>query len=139
MARRAQRPRSATRQFLPSVMIAVSAASGAQAPQSQDLQQVLQRMVRLEQQNREVMAEIRALRQELAANKPAAEAPAVAAADTPAVEERATVQEQRTAQLDQEKVASDHLRPVTLTGMLLMDKYCTGKGAGTDNPTVAPF
>jgi hypothetical protein len=122
-------------------------ASSAHAQASPDLQQVLQRMDRLEQQNqemqqqnREMMAEIRALRQELAGGKPAAETPAPAvAAESGTVEERVEVQEHRTAQLDQEKVSSDHRLPVTLTGMLLMNSYWTGKGAGADNPTVAPL
>jgi hypothetical protein len=109
-----------------------------------DLQQVLQRMDRLEEQNRAMMAEIRALRQELAAGKPAApEAPtaeAAAANGEPAgtIPERVEVQEHRTAQLDQEKVSSDHRLPVTLTGMLLMNSFWTGKGGAGDNPTIAP-
>jgi hypothetical protein len=120
------------------VLASVAASAHAQAPT--ELQQVLQRMDRLEQQNRDMMAEIRALRQELAGAKPAAEGPAVAVAgavETGSVEERVAVQEQRTAQLDQEKVSSDHRMPVTLTGMLLMNSFWTGKGAGADNPTLA--
>ena len=120
------------------------AASGLHAQNAApELQQVLQRMDRLEEQNRAMMAEIRALRQELAAAKPAGtEAAVVAEAEAGeekgTVPERLDVQEHRTAQLDQEKVSSDHRLPVTLTGMLLMNTYWTGKGAAGDNPTLAP-
>ena len=127
----------------------VGVASGLQAQgTAPELQQVLQRMDRLEEQNRAMMAEIRALRQELAASRPAGEAPAAvvaeaagegASGDQGTVQERLDVQEHRTAQLDQEKVSSDHRLPVTLTGMLLMNSYWTGKGAAGDNPTLAPL
>ena len=49
------------------------------------------------------------------------------------------MQEQRTAQLDQEKISTEHKLPLTLTGMLLANAFWTGKGGGgSDNPTIAP-
>ena len=56
------------------------------------------------------------------------------------LEEQVEVQEQRTAQLDQEKISTEHKLPLTLTGMLLANTFWTGKGAGggSDNPTIAP-
>ncbi|HEY1755849.1 MAG TPA: hypothetical protein VGG72_10670 [Bryobacteraceae bacterium] len=111
-------------------------------PAGPDMQQVLQRLDRLEEENRALMTEIRALRQELV-SKPSSTpepAPAQNAADAEAkVEERVEVQEQRTAQLDQEKISTEHKLPLTFTGMLLANTFWTGTGGGgTDNPTIAP-
>jgi hypothetical protein len=127
------------------------AASIANAQSSPDLQQVLERLDRLETQNRELMTEIRALRQQLdsaqaPSGSPPAAAPAAAAATdeatTPAapLDERADVTEQRLAQQDQEKISSEHKLPVTLTGMLLFNSFWTGRGGGNaENPTIAPM
>lgn len=125
-------------------------ASQAQPPSGQ-MQQVLDRLDRLEQENRELMTELRALRAQLgtsnapntAANTAQAPAAAVqAAAAAPAqapLEDRVAVEEQRTAQLDQEKISTDHKLPLTFTGMLLENTFWNGKGsAGGANPTIAP-
>jgi hypothetical protein len=122
------------------LLLAVGAAPlSAQTP---DLQQVLQRLDRLEEQNRELMTELRALRQQLAAAQPSAPATQAAVPPSPAPEplqDQVEVQEQRTAQLDQEKISTDHKLPLTLTGMLLENSFWTGKGAGGQaNPTIAP-
>jgi hypothetical protein len=170
-------------------LLAAAAASPARAqtqtsppaqPASADLQQVLQRLDRLEEQNRALMTEIRALREELSTNSSAksehagepvaAGPPQVSGHDegrsgpvplvsksgaapestpAPAAQEAATVQEQvqeqvevqqqRTAQLDQEKISTEHKLPLTLTGMLLANSFWTGKGGGggAENPTIA--
>lgn len=112
------------------------AVSFAEA-QTPDLQFVLQRLDRLEAQNQELMSEIRALRQQLGGTTPSAPE---AAQPTPEVktEERVEVQGQQIAQLDQEKVSTDHRLPLTLTGMALFNAFWTGRnGGGADNPTVA--
>jgi hypothetical protein len=136
--------------LLLSALLVSAAASSARAqtqtspsaqPASADLQQVLQRLDRLEDQNRALMTEIRALREQLAPKPGPAEATAVpdTATDVAKVEERVDVQEQRTAQLDQEKISTEHKLPLTLTGMLLANSFWTGKGGGgSDNPTIAP-
>ncbi len=148
---------------LVSALLAVSLADAQTPtePQSSEMQQVLQRLDRLEEQNRELMEELRALRQQLAGNQPApanqpvqaAAAPTAPAAPQPAtgtasqaeaqnqapLQDQMEVQEQRTAQLDQEKISTDHKLPLTLTGMLLENSFWTGKGAGGQaNPTIAP-
>ena len=118
-------------------------------PASPDLQQVLERLDRLEQQNRALLMEIMELRTELSRNgttEPAAAAspqdpgpPQAPSPDAPTVAERVDVQEQRTAQLDQEKISTEHKLPLTLTGMLLFNSFWTGKGGGgAENPTTAP-
>src|SRR5580658_2661889 len=203
--------------LLLSALLAAAAASSARAqsqtsppaqPASPDLRQVLERLDRLEQQNRALMTEIVALRAVLSRNgttepgaagpapvsiteegrsgpvpysrngttEPGAAGPAPvsiteegrsgpvpysrngttepgaaaspqvsepaqkpSADDAATVAERVEVQEQRTAQLDQEKISTEHKLPLTLTGMLLFNSFWTGKGGGgADNPTIAP-
>jgi len=133
------------------ILFLAGAASLVQAQPSPDLQQVLERLDRLETQNRELMTEIRALRQQLDSAKPTPESPppeaaaASAQAPPPAAEaaapldERVDVAESRIAQQDQEKISSEHKLPVTLTGMLLFNSFWNGHGAGdSNNPTIAP-
>ena len=147
------------------VLLIIPAAVYAQ--EKSDLEQILERMDRLEQQNRELAAEVRALRSELsdsfgarapgspldAGNSPVA-APAVSAQTAapsnaeassaptvPPLEERVAVQEQRAADLAQSKVQASQRLPVTLTGMLLFNGFMNSQGAGgAQDPLVAsPF
>jgi hypothetical protein len=127
------------------LLLAACAAGTLSAQQPPDLKQVIDRLDRLEAQNQELMAEIRALREQLAAGPAAAPetaaqaAPQTADAETPPqpVADRVAVAERRIADLDQSKVSSDHRLPVTLTGMLLFNAFVNGKGSGgADNPTV---
>jgi hypothetical protein len=111
----------------------MAALAYAQTP---DLQLVLQRLDRLEAQNQELMSEIRALRQQLGAQN--SQAAAQPASET-TTEERVEVHDHQIAQLDQEKISTDHRLPLTLTGMLLVNTFWTGRnGGGADNPTIAP-
>lgn len=140
------------RSLLVSGLAIGGSGSIARAQSSPELQQVLERLDRLEAQNRELLAEVHALQQQVAVAKqspqPAAPEPTAPTAQadngqaqpeaTQSVQDRLTVQDHRIAQLDQEKVSSDHRLPVTLTGMLLMNTFYTGRGAGADNPTIAP-
>ena len=99
-----------------------------------DSGEILKRLERLEQQNREIMEEIRALRQQLA---PAAAA-STAEGDAAPLEERVAVQERRTADLDQSKVGAEHRLPVQLTGTVLFNAFSNGSyGGGQLNPVVA--
>jgi hypothetical protein len=126
------------------LLMAACAAGSLSAQQQPELKQVIDRLDRLEAQNRELMTEIRALRQQLAASQPAPapeSAPQTAEAETPPqpLNERVEVNERRIADLDQSKVSSEHRLPVTLTGMLLFNTFLNGRGAGgADNPTVVP-
>jgi hypothetical protein len=99
---------------------------------------VLERLDRIEAQNRELMTEIQALRQQLAAATPAQQPEA--RAESAPLAERVEAQDQRIAQQDQEKISSEHHLPITLTGMLLFNTFLSGRGAGgQDNPTLAPL
>ena len=114
------------------VLAAVSAAASAQSPP--EMREVLTRLERLERQNAELMNEVRALRQQLAARDPAAAEPAAPVAP---VEERLAVQERRIEEHEQSKVASDQKLPVTLTGTLLFNAFLNGRHSGDQYPTTA--
>jgi hypothetical protein len=124
----------------------------ARAQQQPELQEILQRLDRLETQNRELLDELRALHQQLASppgdrsNNVAPQTPptsttAAASAAVPPpvpIDERVEVNEQRIAQMEQSKVSSDHRLPVTFTGMALFNAFMNGSGSGgADNPTTA--
>ncbi|MBV9397479.1 MAG: hypothetical protein JO062_05845 [Bryobacterales bacterium] len=115
------------------------ARDGGVQPTTADLQLVLQRLDRLEAQNQELMSEIRALREQLGSS--GAAAGAAQTAEPPPqlrVQEQIETSRNQIAQLDQEKISTDHKLPLTLTGMLLFNGFWTGQnGGGADNPTVA--
>ena len=116
------------------------ASPAIRAQDKTDLQQILQRLDRLEQENLKLADEVHALRTELAASRgqpvegqstppPPPEAP---------VEERVQVAEQRVADLSQEKVEASQRFPVSLTGMVLFNAFLNGKNAaGDEDPTTA--
>jgi len=118
------------------------AAGSLSAQQQPELRQVVERLDRLEAQNRELMTEILALRQQLAATQPApADTGQQTAAEVPPqpLSERVEIAERRLAELDQTKVSSEHRLPLTFTGMLLFNTFWNGRDAvGADNPTVVP-
>jgi hypothetical protein len=125
------------------LLLAACAARSLTAQQPAELSTVIDRLDRLEAQNRELMAEIRALRLQLAASQPAPPEIVPQTAETEALPqplaERVEVTERRIADLDQSKISSEHRLPVSLTGMLLFNTFLNGKGAsGADNPVVAP-
>lgn len=94
---------------------------------------ILTRLERLEQQNRELRTEIGALRDQLAERQ---QGPAPAVVEK--LEERVAVAEQRNEEHEQSKLGSDHKLPVTLTGMLLFNAYTNGHAsADTQYPTTA--
>jgi hypothetical protein len=110
-------------------------ATGARAQQAPELKEILDRLERLEAQNRDLLSEIRSLRQQLAGT-PAVEVPPEAPRP---ISERVEVAERRVAELDQVKVGSENRLPVTLTGMLLFNTYWNGRAsAGGQYPVVAP-
>lgn len=111
------------------------------AQQESDMRLILERLDRLEQENRALAAEVNALRNELAAtrgvNSAAAPAqpqtePAQPQEATPSapLDERVAVQEQRTADLAQSKVEAAHGLPISLTGMVLFNSFLNGRSSG---------
>lgn len=114
----------------------VPGVMAAQTREPADLQRILQRLDVLEQQNRELMSEIRALREQIAS---AAAAPAATASQAaPPLTERVGVAEQRIRDLAQTRIESEHHSAVQLTGMVLFNSYMNGKYAGgAQYPTTA--
>jgi len=107
------------------------------APQtSPDMQKIIERLDKLEQENHQLLDEIRELRTELTAATTSAD-PVNASAAAPA-EERLAVQENRTAELEQSKIAASQRFPVSLTGMLLFNAFENGRsGGGSQFPETA--
>lgn len=98
-----------------------------------ELKEILTRLERLEQQNRELVSEVRALREQLASREP----PAGDAAPVP-VEERLALQERRVEEHEESKVSTDHKLPVTLTGTVLFNAFLNGRaGTGQQYPRTA--
>ncbi|HTD43475.1 MAG TPA: hypothetical protein VK687_04805 [Bryobacteraceae bacterium] len=107
------------------------------AQEKSEFQQIIDRLDRLEQENRSLTDEVRALRAELAAHPPgesaAAAAPDVTAPSSPPsapIEERVTIQERRADELAQTKVETSQRFPVTLTGMALFNAFLNGRATG---------
>jgi hypothetical protein len=137
----------------PWYLLLVSIPLALPAQEKTDLQQILERMERLEQQNRNLAAEVRALRDELAVSRPPGVNPApkepLAAGDLgaatgsappspPPIEERVAVQERRTEELTQTKVQTSQRLPVTLTGMVLFNGFLNSRAnGGQQDPTQA--
>jgi hypothetical protein len=127
--------------------------------QQTDLQQILDRLDHLEQENRNLAAEVHALREELAdsrrsavvAASPSATAePPVAAAASQAagpetvsntsasLEDRVAVQERRVDELSQTKVEASQRLPISLTGMALFNGFLNGRAnGGAQDPLIA--
>lgn len=109
----------------------------AQAPPPATLDQILERLTRLESENRALREEVKGLREEVATLKPAA---AAAPVPTPVqqLEERIAIQEKRTEEQAQTKVEASQRFPIRLSGMVLMNAFHNGAAAaGTDTPTTA--
>ncbi|MBI3667325.1 MAG: hypothetical protein HY236_14050 [Acidobacteria bacterium] len=132
-----------TRLFLTALVIG---AMPARSQTAVNLEAITQRLERLEQQNTELLTEVRLLRQELTKAKQetpagALERPAESAstaARLEELEEKLEVQAGRVAEQDQVKVETTHRVPVRLTGMALFNLFSnTQHGGGADNPVVA--
>lgn len=122
-------------------VILLSMAWCAGQGQSQpELREILNRLERLEQQNRELVTEIRSLREQLAAGGPArggGDGAVDVKAAQPTLDERVSVAERRSEEQEQSKLGSDHKQPVTLTGMALFNAFLNGRSSGAQYPTTA--
>jgi hypothetical protein len=109
--------------------------SGIAAAQAQpDLARIVERLDRLEQENRALLEEVRALRAEVATARGGQAAPAPGTT----VEQRLEIQENRIDELAQTKVASAERFPIRLSGMVLFNAFANShQSGGTDYPTVA--
>ena len=106
------------------------------AQTSSEMAGVLERLDRLERQNRELAAEVQTLRAELASVR--SDPPAQAAAAPAPVEQRLDIQEQRIEEQAQSKVESSQRFPIRLTGMALFNAFLDSRqNGGSDYPTIA--
>jgi len=118
--------------LLSALLLALLVSSAAlQAQNSPELSSVLARLDRLEQQNQELLAEIKALRAELTSAH--GETPAAAT-----VEQKLEIQENRIEEQAQSKVESSQRFPLRLTGMALFNAFADSRqSGGSDYPTIA--
>jgi hypothetical protein len=117
------------------ILLVIPALLAAQ--QRSDLQQILDRLDKLEQENRDLVSEIRLLRSELGGPRAAAPADQNAPSTSP-IEERVAVAEQRIEEQAQTKVEASQRLPITLTGMVLFNAFLNGRASGgQQNPTSA--
>jgi hypothetical protein len=127
---------------LSACLLALALTSKAGAQTNPDIQKVLDRLDKLESENRQLLEQIRELRTELT-SKNGVPPPAVPSADStnaapgPSLEERIQVQESRTTELAQSKVESSQRMPIAVTGMLLFNAFDNGKYSGTAQYPVA--
>lgn len=120
------------RRKLCAALIAAVFALGMPLMQAQDndtLKQILQRLNRLETENRALAEEVKALREQLAETRGQPAAP---------VEERLSVVEARVEEQAQTKVEAANKLPIRLTGMALFNSFINGKyNGGSENPATA--
>jgi hypothetical protein len=120
------------RKLLLAAPLALLAPLFAESPPPADLQQILERIQRLEQANQELREEVRGLRAELAARPGKAESSAAP------VEEKVAVLESRVEEQAQTKVEALQRLPIRLTGMVLFNAFLNSKNNnGAQYPTTA--
>jgi hypothetical protein len=124
------------------------------AQNSAEFKEILNRLSKLEQENRELANEVHALREQIANSNPAAVAPLTtpaapsspgaaegnetAAAAAAPVSERLDVTENRVKELEQTKVGASQRFPIKLTGTLLFNAFLNGENSGgAQYPTTA--
>src|SRR5262245_2838430 len=108
-----------------------------------DLASIVERLERLERENRALAQEVKLLRAKLDASDVAAAEPEPAAGATPqaapaSIDERLRIEERRTEELAQTKVESSQKFPIRLTGIALFNAFLNSKQSGAfDYPIVA--
>lgn len=128
--------RTLRKSLWPAAALLIVPISPVVAQEPVDLARILERLDRLEQQNRALLTEIRQLRRELAA---AREDALGESAPPPGVQERLDVQETRTAELAETKVEASQRFPIRLAGMALFNTYLNSAGGGSRYPTYVPL
>jgi len=106
----------------------------ARAQAADPLNQILERLERLEKENHELAEEVRALRRDLA----------MVHADSgqrlAAVEEKTAIQENRVEEQAQTKVEASQRMPLRITGMMLFNTFLNSRQTGgVESPQVAPM
>jgi hypothetical protein len=106
------------------------------AQTSPEIHEILDRLERLEQQNRALSEEVRQLRQDLTAAR--GQTPPAAPSLEDNLKEKVAIDETRTAELDQTKVGASQRFPIRITGMVLFNSFLNSQGSGGQQyPTFA--
>lgn len=109
------------------LFLSLSLAFVATAQNPDQLRSILERLEKLEQENKALRAEVDDLRRRV---PPPTE--------TPTLAERVEVQENRTAELSQTKVEASSRFPISITGMALFNAFRnTSNSGGSQYPTTA--
>jgi hypothetical protein len=117
----------------------LGAGAAVQAQSAPQVQQILDRLDRLEKDNQALLEEVRALRQEVSGLKAPATAEAAPAEAAPSGE-RQQVEQTRIDELAQTKVEASQKFPIRMTGMALFNASLNGRYNGNaENPLVASF
>ncbi len=117
--------------FLLSRMLFLFVPVCAMAQTSAEFKEILDRLTRLEEENRTLANEVHALREQLTASQPVQPS-------QPPENERLDVVEQRVSEQAQTKVEASQRMPIKLTGTLLFNSFLNGRNAdGQEYPTTA--
>ncbi len=96
--------------------------------------QILQRLDTLERENRELIGEVRALKQQINASQaPAAASSSNAQAEQASIPDRVAVAERRIAEQAQTKVEASQKFPISLNGMLLFNAFANNASPPGEN------
>jgi hypothetical protein len=131
--------RSTGRPAWMAAMVLLPMMLSAQPQSSPELKSILDRLDRLEQENRSLSEQVRDLRNQLAAAR-GETAPATPAAEAtaPSTEERLDIQQQRIEEQAQSKVEAYQKFPIRLTDMALFNAFLNSRqSGGFDYPTAA--
>jgi hypothetical protein len=105
--------------------------------QTPDLARVLERLDRLERENRQLAAEVASLRARVDGTPAPVASAEPRAVDVP-VEQRVEIQERRVEELAQTKIETAQKFPLRLTGMALFNAFLNSKqGGGSQYPATA--
>jgi hypothetical protein len=120
--------------FTPLFALLVPGILAAQT--SPEIREILDRLERLEQQNRTLSEEVHQLRQDLAAARGQTPPAAPSLADD--LKDKVAIDDTRTEELDQTKVGASQRFPIRITGMALFNSFLNSQGSGGQQyPTFA--
>ena len=106
------------------------------AQQTPEINRILERLDKLEEQNHALTEQVRQLQTQLAAERGTADA--APNAPSPTVDERLAIQESRIEEQAQTKVEASEKFPIAITGMALFNTYLNSRqGGGSEYPTAA--
>lgn len=116
--------------------IIYSAGMRIQAQSTPEVREILSRLEKLEDANRALVEEVRALRKELASARAVSPETSPGAAEQ--TSEQISVQTARIEELAQSKVEASQKLPIRLAGMALFNAYVNGRFNGSfENPVLA--